>query len=287
MKKLYISVLFFIFALSIVLIGVYIHQHSIPVLHPKGKIAIEQRDLIAVAFLLMCIVVIPVYLLTFVFSWKYQDQNQKSKYTPDWGDSLIGEIIWWGIPCIIIAILGVITWQSTHQLNPFTPLQSEKQPLRIQVVALEWKWLFIYPDYGIATVNYLQFPEKTPLNFEITSDAPMNSFWIPALGGQIYAMPAMRTKLHLIANETGVFRGSSSNLSGDGFAGMVFSAIASSEEEFANWVEQVSQSSLSLSSEEYAQLKKPSSYVPKTDYASVENDLFDQIVMQYMPKQKV
>lgn len=282
MKKWFIALVFTLFALSIALLFVYIHNHSIPVLHPKGQIAIEQRDLIAIAFLLMCIVVIPAYLLTFVFAWKYHDKNKKSKYTPDWAHSTLGETIWWGVPCVIIAILAVITWESSHKLDPFKPLQSDVKPLRIQVVALQWKWLFIYPDVGIATVGYLQFPEKTPLNFEITADAPMNSFWIPGLGGQIYAMPAMRTELHLIANETGTFRGSSANLSGDGFAGMMFAATAVAEEDFQAWVQEVQQSGNRLSSEEYFRLKAPSAYLPKMDYASVEENLFDHILMQYM-----
>ena len=180
----------------------YITTNNIPVLNPKGLIALQQKELIIVCFFLMCLVVIPVFIMMPLFSMKYREGNKKAKYTPDWGHSTLAEIIWWGVPLIIIVILGVITWKSTHALNPYKQIVNGKKPIAIQVVALDWKWLFIYPDQGIATVNYMQFPEKTPMNFAITSDAPMNSFWIPQLGGQIYAMPAMTTKLSLIADET-------------------------------------------------------------------------------------
>lgn len=260
----------------------YVATHNIPVLDPKGWIAVQQRDLIVICILMMSIVVISVFALMILFSWRYQEKNPKGKYAPEWGHSTIGEVIWWGVPFVIIVILAVITWTSTHELNPYKPIDNGKQPLRIQVVALDWKWLFIYPDYGIATVNYVEFPEHTPLNFEITSDAPMNSFWIPELGGQIYAMPAMRTKLHLLANQTGTFRGMSSNISGTGFAGMTFSAVSTSDQDFANWVNEVRMSPNMLTQAEYERLLVPSEYVPVIYYARVDDDLFDSIIMKYM-----
>jgi len=189
-------------------------------------------------------------------------------------------------PLIIILILSVITWKSSHQLNPFKPLTSDKKPVTIQVVALQWKWLFIYPEQGIATVNFIQFPEKRPVNFEITADAPMNSFWIPQLGGQIYAMPAMRTKLHLIADEVGTYRGLSTNISGKGFAGMTFNAKASSEAEFEQWVSEVKRSGKSLEFANYKQLVEPSEYVPVSYYSLPDRNLFDQIMQQYEPPTK-
>jgi cytochrome o ubiquinol oxidase subunit 2 len=263
----------------------YISNHNIPVLDPKGFIGIKQRELIIICSLLMCIVVIPVFAMLAIFSRKYREGNTKSTYAPLWAHSLRAEIIWWGVPFIIIVILGIITWKSTHELNPYKPIVNGNRPIVIQAVALDWKWLFIYPEQGIATVNYVQFPEKTPLNFEISADAPMNSFWIPQLGGQIYAMPGMRTKLHLIADETGDFRGASSNLSGKGFAGMAFKAVASSEEDFLAWVQTVKASPYRLTNEEYHYLALPSEYDPVIYYSEVEGDLFDQIVMKsmYMP----
>lgn len=251
------------------------------VLNPKGYIAQEERDLILISFLLMLIVVVPVIYLTFHIAWKYRASNKKAKYDPEWDQDLVAEAVWWGLPCLIVAVLSVILWRSTHQLDPFKPLDSEVKPVRIQVVALQWKWLFIYPEEGIATVNYVQFPEKTPVNFEITADAPMNSFWIPQLGGQIYAMPAMRTKLHLIASQVGTYRGCSSNLSGKGFAGMTFSAVSSTQEDYNNWVQEV-RGGDRLDSESYQGLAEPSEYNPVALYKLGQNDLFDSIVMKYM-----
>ncbi|NDD59526.1 MAG: cytochrome ubiquinol oxidase subunit II, partial [Chlamydiae bacterium] len=173
------------------------------------------------------------------------------------------------------------TWKSTHDLNPYKPIATSQKPLKIQVVALQWKWLFIYPEQGIATLNFVQFPEKTPVSFEITADAPMNSFWIPQLGGQIYAMPAMVSQLNLIADEQGSFRGVSANLSGDGFAGMTFVAKASSETEFHQWVNSVRRSGNFLNLKEYNRLVKPSAYCPEAFYLLKEDNLFDHILMKY------
>lgn len=203
-KKIRIALTVVTCILLAALFVIYVSTHSIPVLHPKGMIGMQQRDLIVVSSLLMCIVVIPVMIMLAFFSWKYRE-GKGSKYSPNWSHNTLAECIWWGVPFLIIIVLAVITWRSTHELNPFTPIRGEKPPIVIQAVALDWKWLFIYPEQGIATVNYIQFPVDTPLAFEITADAPMNSFWIPQLGGQIYAMPAMRTKLYLIANEAGRF----------------------------------------------------------------------------------
>ena len=195
-----IAILVFL-ALSILAASiVYISNHNIAVLEPKGMIGQKESDLIITASLLMLIVVIPVLIITWAFAWKYRKGNSGSHHAPDWEHNYIAECCWWGVPVVIIIILAVITWKSTHELNPFTPIRNDKKPVVIQVVALQWKWLFIYPEEKIATINFIQFPEKTPIDFEITADAPMNSFWIPQLGGQIYAMPAMRSKLHLIAD---------------------------------------------------------------------------------------
>lgn len=278
--KVTLLILLVLGAMAITLL--YMSSHTIPVLDPKGMIGEKERDLIVTASHLMLIVVVPVLILTLLFAWKYREGNVKARHEPDWEHNYIAEYCWWGVPIILIIILSILTWKSSHELNPFKPLVSDKKPLEIQVVALNWKWLFIYPKQGIATVNFVQFPEKTPLNFEITSDAPMNSFWIPQLGGQIYAMPAMRSKLHLIAKETGSFRGCSANISGEGFAGMKFTAKATSEEDFNAWVESVKHSSKSLTSAEYEQLAKPSSYDPVAFYLLQERDLFEQILMKYM-----
>lgn len=264
----------------------YIFTHDIIVLNPKGMIGVKESDLIVTASLLMLIVVIPVFILTWAFAWKYREGNTKSRHDPDWEHNYIAEYCWWGVPLVIIIILGVITWKSSFELNPFKPLESDVKPIKIQVVALQWKWLFIYPEQGIAAVNFVQFPEKTPVNFEITADAPMNSFWIPQLGGQIYAMPAMRTKLHLIADEVGSYRGLSANISGKGFAGMTFTAKASSEADFEQWVDDVKSSGNNLKFADYEKLVEPSEYNPVAYYSLGDRNLFDQIMQKYEPPAK-
>jgi cytochrome o ubiquinol oxidase subunit 2 len=259
----------------------WIQGQNIAVLEPKGVIAQKERDLLIITSLLMLIVVIPAILLTLIFAWVYRKGNTKAKFSPDWSHSNVAEIFWWGIPSLIIIVLAVLTYESSHALDPYKPIETGKKPIHIQVVALDWKWLFIYPEESIATVNFIQFPVDTPVNFEITADAPMNSFWIPQLGGQIYAMPAMRSKLHLMATEEGTFRGCSANISGVGFAGMVFQAKASTQAEFEAWVQSVKGSSQVLNLETYDILMQPSEYNPVTFYRLEESDLFDHIVTKY------
>lgn len=282
MKRLISPFIAFIILLAFASFAyLYIDTHDIDVLNPKGEIGAKERDLIATVAGLMLIVVIPVFLLTVGFAWRYRASNTKAKYLPEWSRNPWAESVWWGIPFIIIVILATITWKTSYELNPFKPIDHKKKPLVIQVVALDWKWLFIYPEQGIATVNFVQFPEQTPINFEITADAPMNSFWIPQLGGQIYAMPNMRSKLHLIADEPGTFRGLSSNISGKGFAGMAFEAKATSQEDFDKWVQSTKQSSEEMTHQRYENLVEPSEYNPVALYRLTETDLFDRIVMKY------
>lgn len=282
MSKAFGIIISTLFLLGLIIFAVfYIDTHTIDVLNPKGMIGLKQRDLLITAASLMLIVIIPVFILTITFAWRYRAGNKKAKFTPEWSHSILAEAIWWGIPTIIIIFLAVITWRSSHELNPFKPIVAENEPITIQVVALDWKWLFIYPDHGIGTINFIQFPEQTPVNFEITADAPMNSFWIPQLGGQIYAMPNMRSKLHLIANEIGTFRGTSANINGKGFAGMFFTAKASSKEDFDQWVASVKRSPKELDAKEYERLVIPSQYDPVSLYKLKDDNLFDQIVMKY------
>jgi len=202
-------------------------------LDPKGQVGLDERNLIITATLLMLLVVVPVIVMTFAFAWKYRASNTSATYAPKWSHSTKIEIAVWLVPILIIIALGYITYKSTHALDPYRPLESDVKPVNIQVVALDWKWLFIYPDLGIATVNEIRFPEHTPLNFRITSDAVMNSFFIPALGGQIYAMAGMQTRLHLIANQKAEMEGISANYSGAGFTGMKFKAISTSQEDLS------------------------------------------------------
>jgi len=252
------------------------------ILEPKGTVALQERDLIGTAAWLMAIIVIPVLFLTFFFAWKYRASNTKAKYEPDWSHNFVDEFIWWALPCIIIFALSIITWQSSHQLDPYKPLNTGAKPLTIQVVSLNWKWLFIYPEQNIATVNFIQFPERVPVNFVLSADSPMNSFWIPELGGQIYSMTGMSTQLHLMADGPGTYAGMSSNFSGTGFSGMKFVAQSSSQTDFDAWVETVKQSPSVLDMETYNKLVKPSENNPVAYYSSVEKDLYNTIVMKYM-----
>ncbi len=256
---------------------------NVAVLNPKGDIASQQRDLIVFAVMLIAIVVIPVFIMLAMFGWKYRENNKKqSKYTPNWDGNGLLETIWWGIPIIIISILGVVTWQTSHSLDPFKALDSAKKPLSVQVVALQWKWLFIYPEQRVASVNQLQIPTDTPIDFTITADSPMNSFWIPSLGSQVYAMSGMSTQLHLIANEAGDYKGSSANISGKGFADMAFTARAGSQADFDAWVNDAAQSKHGLDMTTYTELAQPSSVKEPAYYALKDSELYDKIVMKYM-----
>lgn len=267
------------FALS----AFYVSTYDIAVLMPKGMIGLKERHLIVTASLLMLIVVIPVFLLTWFFAWRYREKRE-AKHTPDWEHNYIAEYCWWGIPFVIVLVLAVLCWKSSHQLDPFKPLSSDKKPVTVQVVALEWKWLFLYPEQGIATINYLQIPEKTPINFDITADAPMNSFWIPQLGGQIYAMPAMRSKLHLLADGVGTYRGVSANFSGKGFAGMKFKVDSVTQNDFQSWVQRVRSSGQALNFTSYERLVEPSESVPPAFYSLSNTDLFEEVLMKYEPQ---
>lgn len=253
-------------------------------LDPKGQIGLEQKSLILTAFGLMLIVVIPVLVMTIVFARKYRASNTNAKYTPNWSHSRKIELIVWAVPIIIISILATITWKTTHELDPYKPLNSDVKPIRIDVVSLDWKWLFIYPDLGIATVNELAFPANTPVNFRVTSNSVMNSFFIPSLGSQIYAMPGMQTQLHLIANEAGKYKGISSNFSGSGFSGMKFTAIATPDKNaFEQWVDQVKESPNTLDSmDQFEALAKPSEYHPVEYFSSAKPDLMVDIIHKFM-----
>ncbi len=250
-------------------------------LDPKGQVGIEQKNLILIATGLMLLVVVPVIIMTLAFAWKYRASNKAATYTPDWSHSTKIELAVWIIPVIIIVALGYVTYVSTHKLDPYRPLDSDVKPVQVDVVALDWKWLFIYPEQGIATVNTLVFPANTPVNFRVTSDAVMNSFFIPGLGGQIYAMAGMQTKLHLIADRNAEMDGISANYSGAGFTGMKFKAIATSQEDFDAWVSEVKKAPKQLEKAEYEALAKQSQNNPVELYSSVTPNLFQIIVDKY------
>ena len=255
------------------------------VLDPKGPIGLEERSIILTATVLMLIVVVPVIALILIFAWRYRASNEKAEYRPNWAHSGRIEAVVWLIPCVIVAALGVITWRSSHSLDPYRPLASKVKPIRIDAVALDWKWLFIYPDQKVATVNEVAFPANVPVEFHITSATVMNAFFIPQLGSQIYAMAGMQTQLHLLASEPGTYQGLSSNYSGEGFSGMTFKAIAEpSRQGFAAWLAKVGASRERLGATAYERLARPSESNPVAYYSQVRPDLFADIVAGRLPE---
>ena len=250
--------------------------------NPKGDIGMQEKNLILLSLGLMLLVVIPVILLTLYFAWRYRASNTSATYAPKWAHSTLIEVVVWAIPCVIVIVLALVIWRTSHTLDPSRPIESQTQPVRVEVVALNWKWLFIYPDYGVASVNQLAIPVDTPITFDITAESLMNSFFIPQLGGQIYAMSGMRTQLNLIANSPGVYAGQSSAYSGPGFSDMHFDTIATNRADFDAWIARAKQSPLSLNKSAYEALAKPSQKDPVTVYARVAPGLFDGVVGQYM-----
>lgn len=259
-----------------------IRNNDFDVLQPAGMIADEQKQLIITASLLSIIVIVPVFAMTFWIVWKYRvSQKRPGAYKPTWASSKIAEMVWWGVPIILIFILGIMIWVSSHQLDPYRKLESAKPPLKVQVIAMNWKWLFIYPEQQVASVNFLQIPTDRPIDLELTSDAPMTSLWIPKLGGQVYAMSGMSTQLHLQAHTPGDYTGRNANISGEGYAGMTFTVRAASETDFSRWASAAAaQSPLNLNS--YAELAKPSQNVPPRQYRLDARGLYDTVVMKYM-----
>ncbi|WP_397327070.1 ubiquinol oxidase subunit II [Paenibacillus oceani] len=254
---------------------------NIIVLDPKGPIAAQQRDLMVFSTILCSIVIVPVLIMTAVIIWRYRDKKGRAaKYTPNWEHSTKLEVTWWSIPIAIILTLGIVTAKATYALEPSKPLASDRETLVVQVTSLDWKWLFQYPEQGIATINELKIPEDVPIRFEITADSPMNSFWIPQLGGQMYAMSGMAMKLHLQADERGTYWGSGANFTGKDFAKMVFDVEATTQEEFDEWVRHVKAASPALTMDGYEQLVKPAASEAKT-FSSFPEGLFEMTVTKY------
>lgn len=249
-----------------------------PVLSAPGVVGAQESALIIQATLLMLIVVVPVIALLFFFAWRYR-AGGKAAYVPEWEHAKLDELIWWAVPIEIILVLGAITWFSTRALDPHKALAAPGRPLVVEVVALPWKWLFIYPGIGISAVNELEVPAGVPLEFKITGDAPMNSFWIPALGGQIYAMQGMVNPLTLIA-PPGRYEGLSANYSGAGFADMHFAVESVPQLQFEAWAQSVRAAATTLNWDAYKSLAAPGTTTPMT-FGSTSPALFNQIIGQY------
>ena len=257
------------------------------VLNPAGDVAAQQGQLVVTATLLMLIIIVPVLLLIGLFAWKYRHTNTEAEYDPDWHHSTSLELVIWTVPLMIIIALGALTWISTHKLDPYRPLDrldagrpvpAHVKPLEVQVVALDWKWLFFYPEQGIATVNELAAPVDRPIVFKLTSSSTMNSFYVPDLAGMIYAMPGMQTELNAVINKTGVFHGLASHYSGAGFSGMTFKFHGLTDGDFAQWVQKAKTEGKPLDAKTYLTLAKPSERNPVERFASVEEGLYDKVL---------
>lgn len=255
------------------------------VLAPAGPVGREELRLIVLTAILTAVVVIPVLCLLVFIVWRYRDRpGNNAPYKPTWSESRTLEVVWWGVPIIIVGVLGVVTGKTTFALQK--PPESNVNPLTIQVTSLDWKWLFQYPGQQVATVNYVKIPTGVPINFVLTSDAPMNSFWVPQLGGQEYTMPGMAMRLWLQADTPATYYGHGANFTGKGFAHMNFNVIAVSDTAFNAWVRQVKSSAPALTMADYKKLKQPS-VMGVTQYSSFPPGLFDNTVWanggRYMP----
>jgi len=255
---------------------------NMALLDPKGPVGAQEKWLIILSFVLMMIVVIPVFVMAFYFPWKYRASNKNAEYKPKWSHSTKIEVVIWSVPALIIVVLSYVVWTSTHELSPFRPIASEQKPVTIEAIALDWKWLFIYPDQHIATINHIEFPTGVPVKFRITSDTVMTSFFIPRLGSQIYAMAGMQTQDHLQADEPGVYTGRNTQFSGPGFSSMRFKAVATSREQFQRWVARVKQTQTKLDMATLKRLEKPSEGDSASYYSDVVPHLFDRIIKKYM-----
>jgi cytochrome o ubiquinol oxidase subunit II len=274
-----------ILAVVIGVIGIVIvlANENALIVHPKGVIAKSELDLIITNFALMLVIILPTYCLLFAVVWKYCFKNEHAEHDPNHTSGPLGQLIMWGAPTIVVVVLSLLTWDVTHKLNPYKPIVSDVKPLSVQVVALDWKWLFIYPDLGIATLNYFHIPEGTPIHLKLTADgAPMNSFWIPQLSGQIYSMTGMTTQLYIMADGPGEYKGRAVEINGQGYSDMTFPAVSTSQEDFENWVKLVKASPHHLTEDIYKELVKPSVNKSRLFYAEVEKDLYHKIVDKYM-----
>lgn len=260
------------------------------VLNPAGDIAAQQGHMVIQATLLMLIIIVPVIALTLWFAWKYRQNNTantEADYDPDWHHSTTLELVIWTVPLLIVIALGALTWIGTHKLDPYRPLDrisaskpldAQSTPMEVQVVAMDWKWLFFYPELGIATVNELAAPVDRPILFKLTATSTMNAFYVPDLAGMIYAMPGMQTELNAVINQPGVYKGMSSHYSGAGFSGMTFKFHGLSESDFAQWVAKTKSEGKPLTRQAYMDLAKPSERDPVQRFASVEEGLYDKVL---------
>jgi cytochrome o ubiquinol oxidase subunit II len=248
------------------------------VLDPKGPVAAAERLILFNSLGIMLAIVIPTILTTLGVAWWFRSSNTRARHLPNFDYSGRLEILVWSVPAMTVLLVGGVAWVGSHDLDPSKPIASPAKSLRVQVVSLDWKWLFIYPDQGIATVNQLTIPVGTPVSFELTSTGVMNSFFVPQLGGQIYTMAGMMTRLHVEADHPGTYPGLSAQFSGDGFADMRFNVEALPAESFAQWVDATRNAGPVLDAPAYTDLAKPSHAVAPFTYRSVAPNLFKRLL---------
>jgi cytochrome o ubiquinol oxidase subunit 2 len=253
------------------------------VLDPQGPVGRAERTILFNALAIMLAIVIPTILATLVFAWWFRAGNSRARYRPDWVYSGRLELLVWSVPTLVIVFLGGVIWVGSHDLDPARPLQSENKPLEVQVVSLDWKWLFIYPAQGVASVNQLVVPAETPIHFKLTSASVMNVFFVPQMGSMIYAMNGMTTQLHLLADRPGDFEGLSAHFSGDGFPDMRFVMRALPAPEFDAWAASLRGTGPALDRAAYMQLAIQSTDVAPATFGAIEPDLFQMIVTQALP----
>jgi cytochrome o ubiquinol oxidase subunit 2 len=248
------------------------------VLDPQGPVAAAERLILLNATAIMLVVVVPVIVLTLAFAWWYRASNKRATYSPDWSYSGGIELVVWSIPAMVVILLAGVAWTASHLLDPPRELKSDAKTIRIEVVSLDWKWLFIYPDQRVAAVNDLVVPAGTPVEFMLTSATVMNSFFVPQLGSQIYAMPGMTTRLNLMADSPGDYPGLSAHFSGDGFSDMRFVVHAVPESEFSSWLARAQDEGTALDADTYSQLARAGSIAQTQTYSGVDPMLFEHIV---------
>ena len=278
--------LFAVFIIALLLLA-GCQQQLTGVLNPKGVIAYQEKQLLFDILALMLIVVIPVIVMSFAFVSRYREAHKTREYKPNWSHSFFLEGIWWGVPCLIILVMSIMTWRMTHKLDPYRKIDVPGQPLLIKAIALPWKWLFIYPQQNIATVNWVEIPKNRQVEFWLTSDnVAMSAFFIPQLGSQVYTMAGMRTRLHLLATHLGQFRGLNANYNGDGFSDMHFTVNVVDASEMNAWFAKVKNSPTALDQTNYNTLRQRSETNPVTYYSSVIPGLFKQVIQYYkIPQQ--
>lgn len=270
------------------IVAVLLRNTDIALMNPQGLIATEQYKLFLITSAILLLIAVPTVFLFYFVAWKYRETNKKATYDPHARHGSLFTFSVWAIPCVFMVVLGVLMWSVTHRLEPQKAIASNVEPLTIQVVAMRWKWLFMYPEQNIATVNFVQIPTDTPIRFELTADeAPMSSFWIPHLGGQLYAMTGHVNLLNLMAEKPGDYPGSSAELNGHGFAGMKFITRASSRDVYESWVKDVRANSPVLNADGYADMLKPSENNIAAVYSLADPGLYNTVVMKYAGSHEV